>query len=335
MKEYIGAFSSDYRDLYKADIYKVLSMPDDFIIHFRYKFKYVENDILDNLKKYIGKNVIIFHSINNTTTSVSKNISVRKAKLINAEKSIETGLFHAYLQLSSFCNIIIESETDQDLTPPSKFFSTIKCNELKSGHNWYEKISEFKDYYPDHCFYNIKSIETIKGCKQNVKISNDKKGCFYCLNHGKKYLAKLSIANPNSNKCKLEFKSSSDDISANMLNPIIVTAQFDDITVPIYLKSLNVSVESSFITFTPINEEKINSEYSLNIEIEKKISFSRSLFFGVFSLIAITTIWILKDHSESIMYIGNWDWEIDWWAISSCILLLISTSMLFSEFNKK
>lgn len=335
MKEYIGAFSSDYRDLYKADIYKVLSMPDDFIIHLRYKFQYVEQNIIDNVSNYIGKEVIIFHSINNTTTSISQNISVRKAILINAENSQDTGLFHAYLQLSSFCNIVIDPSNNSNFAPPLKFFSMIKCSELQTGKNWFEKINEFKSYFPEHCFYNIKSIETIRGRNKTVKITNDKKGCYYCLNHGKKYLAKLSIANPNSNKCKLVFKSSSDDITANMLNPIIVSAQFDDITVPLYLKSLNVSTESSFITFTPENGDKINSEYFLNLEIEKKISFGRSLFFGIFSLIAIASIWILKDCSESIRHIGNWDYDVDWWAISSGMSLLISTMMLFSQFNKK
>jgi hypothetical protein len=335
MKEYIGAFSSDYRDLYKADIYKVLALPDDFIIHFRYKFKYVEQSIIDNPKRFIGKDVVIFHSINNTTTSVAQNISVRKATLINAENSEDTGLFHAYLKLSSFCNITINATTNIIQSPPTKFFSTVNCDELQTGNKWFEKINEFKGYFPDHCFYQIKSIETKKGRKKNVKITKDKKGSYFCLNHGKKYLAKLSIANPASNDCKLDFKSSSDDITANMLNPIPVSAQFDDITVPLYLKSLNVSTESSFITFTPINDVKINSEYSLNIEIEKKISLGCSIVFGIFTLTAVMSIWILKDGAEAIKHFGNWDWNVDWWVLGSCISLLISTIILFSQFNKK
>jgi|LSQX01.1.fsa_nt_gb hypothetical protein len=332
MTSCIGAFSSDSRELYKANIYKALSVPNGFIIHFRYKFKYVDDDILKSIKNYIGRDVIIFHSIYNDVEGSYQHIPVRKAKLINAKISNDTELFHAYCELTDFCNVVIETLTEK--TPPAKFFTTIQYEELEHV-KWRDKIDCLKNKYPDFCFYYIKSIETVRGCKKNIKISNDKNGCFYCLNHGKKYLIRLSIANPEINKCKLRFNSSTDDISANISNPIYVSAQFDDITVPIYIKSLSVSIESSFISFTPEIDDKINSEYSLNIEIKKKISICRSLYYGICSLFAIASIWILKESAESIFNNGNWDWSFGWLAILSSIILLVFTTMLFAGFNKK
>ena len=334
MKKYICTFSSDFRELYKADIYKVLAMPNDFIVHFRYKFKYIEQSILDSINKYLGKEVVIFHSINNTTTNIPENISVRMAKLVHAEKSDDTGLFHAYLQLGDFCNLTIDPNVAVEKTPLSKFFSHVECVKHSDNSNWFEKIEVFKKYFPDFIFYHIKSFKTVAGTTKKVKISKDKKGCFYRLNHGTKYLAELSIANPENSDCKLSFESSSDDISANMLNPIEVSAQFDDITIPIYLKSLNVSTESSFISFIPKNESKINSEYSLNIEIEKRIGVIRTISFGVYTLLAVFSIWIIKDNSESISNIGQWTWGINWKLIISSLTLLFSSSMLLSQLNK-
>jgi len=331
MTSCIGAFSSDSRELYKANIYKALTVPNGFIIHFRYKFKYVDEEILDNISNYIGKDVIIFRSTGTPEQSF-RNISVRKAILINAKKSNETELFHVYLQLSDFCNVDIEPATDK--TPPNIFFSVIQYEKYERK-NWRDKIECFKDIYPDHCFYYIKSIETVRGQRKKIITSNDKKGCFFCLNHGEKYLIQLSIANPKNNKCKLRFSSSSDDISANILNPIFVSAQYDDITIPIYIKSLSVSVESSYICFNPENDDKINSEYYVNLEIKKKISICRSLSFGFASLIAVASVWYLKECTESIKNIFKWHLSIDWLAICTSIFLLASTTFLFHQFNKK
>lgn len=335
MEEYICAFSSDYRELYKADIYKVLSMPNDFVIHFRYKLKYIEQSILDNIKANLKKDVIIFYSPNNDLTNVSDNLSIRKAKLVRAEISQDTGLFHAFLKLGDFCNATIDKKTINTKLPSVKFFSKINCSFNQDRHKWFEKVDDLKSHFPNLSFYQIKSIKTVCGINKKVMLRNDKKSSYYKLNHGEKYIAELSIANPSETDCKILFKSSSDDISANLPNPIEVTAYFDDISVPIYLKSLNVSTESSFISFTPKNGKKVNSEYSLNIEIEKRIGFKRPILFGIYSLITVLAIWIIKDHSESISYIGNWSWNLNWRLIGASVALLVSSSLLFSQFNKK
>ncbi len=335
MEKFICAFSSDSRILYLADIYKVLSLPDNFVIHFRYKKKYIEQKILNDLNSYIGKTVIIFFTHTDGLNSTSFDIPVRKAILIKAEIVEQTGLFHAYMQLSNFCEVELPALVSNNLVPPITFFSEIEFNENIINKTWIDKINNLKKYFPNHSFYNIKSIKSIKGKIQNIKISKDKKGCFYRLKHGTKYLIDLSIGNPNESNCKIHFLSSSDDITANMQNPIEVTAQYDDIIVPIYLKSLNVSTESSFIRFIPCNKKTINSEFALNIEIEKKIGFRRVLNFGFFSLLTIISLLIIKENSESIGNIGHWKWNINWKVVLACITLFISSSILFSRFNKK
>lgn len=61
----IGFFSSDARMLYKVDIFRVLSLPKQSVIHFRYDAKYVAKGIIDDIKKYIGKVGVVFYRIGN------------------------------------------------------------------------------------------------------------------------------------------------------------------------------------------------------------------------------------------------------------------------------
>ena len=56
----ICAFSSDSRELYKADIYRALALPNDHVIHFRYKRKYVDDNLFEDLNSLRNKEVIIF-----------------------------------------------------------------------------------------------------------------------------------------------------------------------------------------------------------------------------------------------------------------------------------
>ncbi len=333
--KYICAFSSDYRPLYRADIYKVASMPKGFVIHFRYKLKYIDQAILNNISVYINKPVVIFYTPNNKLDNSPENISVRKAILIKAEIINETGLFHAYMKLDDFCDIEISPDANVELIPSKKFFSSLDCVVKKDVEVWLNKIENLKPYFMDLSFYNIASIKDSFGKTKKPIIRNDKKSSYYKLNHGYKYFAELSLGNPDVTNCKIKFESSSDDISANIPNPIEVTAQYDNVTIPIYLKSLNVSTESSFISFIPENGDKINSEYGLSIEIEKGIGLTRPFWFGIFSLLTVLAVWIIKDNSESITNIGNWTWPINWNLVIASLILFISSSLLFSQFNKK
>ena len=58
----ICAFSSDSRPLYIADIYRVLALPEDYIVRFRYKKKYVGDAILNDPQSVVGADVAVFFS---------------------------------------------------------------------------------------------------------------------------------------------------------------------------------------------------------------------------------------------------------------------------------
>ena len=177
MKTLICSYSSDARTLYKADIYKVLSMPKGFIVHFRYKKKYVDDAILNKLGDYVGKEIVIFY----TTTADGKNIPIRKAKLVKAEVTKETALFHAYMELDEFTNVDLKEEK-----PASKFFTSQNLEYVDEKNNWIDKIEEVKESFKDMLFYHIKSITDYDGKEISIKHREDKKASLYKLSHGKK-----------------------------------------------------------------------------------------------------------------------------------------------------
>lgn len=336
MKEMICAFSSDARVLYKADIYKVVTMPTDYIIHFRYKRRYVDDEILTNFNDYIGSNVVIFFTIGNSQVSIANNISIRKAELLDCENVQDTDVFHVYLKLKDFCDITISTISTNTNQPPLKFLSILNCDVTNENQTWIKKVKDIQVHFPDLIFYYVKSLKDSCDRKVKLKTRSNKRGCYYRLIHGNRYYIELSIGNPHQNDCKLKFESSSDDISANIPNPIESTVMFDDIIIPIYLKSLNVYTESSFVSYSLIDStDSISSEFTSNIEVEKRIGWFRPFLFGLLSVLAVSSVWILKDHSSSIADVFKWDLNVDWLVMLSIGCLLISTSLLYSFFNKK
>lgn len=339
MKKVLCAFSSNFRLLYIGDIYKVLSMPVGYVVHFRYKKKYIQPEIINKSKKYIGKETIIFFTDTNRQTNEAKNYSVRSAKLKLFEYTEETELVHIYLELQNFVDVTIHSETDISNLPTNKFFSELNCTIIDKNQSWKNKIDQLKDFFPDLSFFYLKQIKGSLGWKKTIKSRNDKKSSYYNFTHGKKYLFDISLANPNENKCKISLLPSSEDVSFNISNPISITAHYDDLTVPMYLKSLNVSSESSYLSVFPEisdenNKDEFINEYTSTIEIVKKVSKLNSIKFGLASVVAVMSIWSIKDNSSSLNNISS-ELPMDWKFVISCIFLVLASSYLFFKFDKK
>jgi hypothetical protein len=339
-------------------------MPKGSIIHFRYKLKYVAEDIYNDISRYINHKVVIFFSANHLTAGKDiQNIPIRIATLFDAEFSPQTDLFHAYLKLEDFCNVVFDPTSELDNKAPDKSFGILQGNIVSNTIFFHEKARSLSDYFDKISFYHLNSIKDSSGKEMTLKISKRHRSYFYKLNHGKKYFANISLANYKVHPSALKICASSEDITANIQNPLRSTVQADDIVVPLYLKTLNVVKESSFISISPIlldangNEvdfEKPNlsdeiqkelkdpnsisntiSEYQLNIEIQKTIGIMRPTLFGVFTLLAVLSIWIIQGRSKSLLNIGQWSSPFDWILALAMLVLTVSSGLLFSHFNKK
>ncbi|HFK5463610.1 TPA: hypothetical protein ACGZ88_000093 [Morganella morganii] len=291
--KYIGAFSSDNREIYKADIYKVMSLPNDGVIHFRYKKKYVDNDILHmQPEKYKENKVIIYLTQGNTDATSSENenltnISIREAEIVKCFYSTDTDVFHIYLKLSNFVDAKIIKSLSGDELPPYKFLSKISITKNKD--TWVSRVKQVKNSFATINFFFIKGIYLNE--KEIKPLEKNKELLSYKLKKGNTYNIKMSLGNPNETKSKIKIIENNNDTIINHINPIENSAQYDDISIPIYIKSTPSCKQSTFLSIQPfIDKNEFSEEYKLNIELELCLSIRRALIFGFLSTIASMAI---------------------------------------------
>lgn len=333
----ICAFSSDSRELYKADIYRVLALPKNHIIHFRYKTKYVDDNLLQNPKALKKQKVAIFFTHGNnlgSSKNTTQHLSIRWATITNTEISSETDVFHVYMSLDDFCNVKIDSGNSVEKTPPTNFFSKLNCTEMNKENNWQSRILLIKDFFPPITFFHLKGIRS--GWRDKIiHYQNGKKSCNYNLNHGDRYIIKLAVSNPDTSDTKIEISDSSQEVTINCINPFETSIQFDDHDIPISVRTLQVFKQASLLEFKPIRKNngaqdyEVLGEYVTNIELNLKLSLKRPLIFGLFSTMAFWAILLAKPISTSAI------WPSDCTLIISTLLFYFSSSTLFFWFNKK
>lgn len=328
--EIICAFSSDSRALYQADIYRVLSLPEGHIMHFRYKKRWVDDNLLLPNSKPKKMDVAIFytHGNNGDLNSEQSHIPVRRAKITHTEISNETDVFHVYMRLEGFCNISIDSGNSAEKKPPTKYLSKLTCTERNSDSNWQARVDAIKDFFPNITFFHVKGIYS-GWRKLPIKYKDKKKFCFYDLTHGERYILKLALGNPGQSNTKIELHDSSDEITINCINPLETSIQFDDYNIPISVKTLQVMKQASLLTFSPKQESTDLGEYSTNIELNLTLTLKRPVIFGAFSLLAFWALLLAKPMSSSVQ------WPSVTTLIVSSLMFWIASGSLFFWFNKK
>lgn len=324
------AISSDYRGLYKADIYKILSKPKGAIEHFRYRKKWIQLDKDCTTKKsLLGKNVIIvFKHVEDEKASIY--IPIRKAVIIDYEYDEETEVYHYYFELGNYCNITKSTPFKDNL-----FF--LKTENLSyDTENWKNVIEKVKSYFSDNFFYKIDKVIDEKGHLIKLNCDKTNHSYYYKFIHGKSYTLNLTVSNPNSSDHTLSIESSSSDINVVLTKKYFISAPYDKLRIPITTKSLDSFKEKSFISFY-ISDSKdlMLKEYENHIHILKEMNSWKPVWFGILSTLLIACTWLIKDKTGSLENIFKWQNEFDILALLYSLVIFISSSVLYALFNKK
>ena len=330
MKNIFLAISSDSRELYKADIYKILAKPIDAIEHFRYQKKWISNDKeCKDIKTLKNKEVIlIFKHIEKDKDSIY--IPIRKATIIDFFYDSETEIYHYYFKLGEFCKI------ESSLTYDDNIFFLKQDNVEFSTDTWKNKIEEIKTYFSDNFFYKIDGVDDSKGCK--IKLNHDKvnHSYYYKFRHGKSYTLNMSVSNLNNSENTLGIRASSSDINIVLTDKYYISVPFDKLKIPITTKSLDTFKEKSFISFYINNKsDMVIKEYENHIHILKKMGFFKPLYFGILSSILIACTWLIKDKTDNIENIFCFNCKFDFLPLIYIILIFITSGFLYALFNKK
>ncbi len=329
-KEILCAFSSNSRNLYKADIYRALSMPEGYILHFRYKSKYVDDRIKQDHTTLVGKKVYIFYAINENG-EIKECISVREAIINHIEHSKDTDLYHIYMKLGEF------AEAEINIENKKIYFGYNKLLDKKSV-EWKNRIDKIKDFFDQNIIYFfIKSISKKGGKIQEIK--NKEKYSYYELTQGQEYSLNLALANPiveigSSIDNSLLIETNNDDIVINYFKAIELSAQYDDIEIPLFVKYSDYPNIKTYIIFKPQFEDNKIAEFISFIKIEKQKNLKRSIKFGLFSILALIGFFLVKNNSQSLQII-DLNSNINFALIIGFILILCSAAGLHYYFNKK
>lgn len=325
----ICAFSSDFRPLYKADIYRALALPEGHVLHFRYKRKYVDDNLLSPSVSLARRKVVIFYTHGNKESVGSlTHVSIREGTIVDSYFSSDTDVMHVFMKLGGFCNVRVDTVNSSEKMPLTKFFAELECTTLSEDQNWQARVNTISELLPPLTYFQIKGISS-GGTKLKLRYSGDGRSCFYRLMQGDRHLLHLALGNPKGTTAKIGISDSGDDIAINVIRPMETSAQFDDVDVPLIVQNLQVFKKPALLTFQPISEGNEVGEYATNVELELHGGFRKPILFGFLSLVAIVSILVVQPRNPTSIF------------APTCVLFLAAiffwaaTSILYYWFNKK
>lgn len=335
----ICAFSSDFRELYKADIYRALALPVGHVLHFRYKKKYVDENLISMDAALHGRKVVIFYTHGNKDqTSKLTHIAIRTATIVDHEVSNETDVVHIYMKLERFCNFNVDSQNSAEKQPPVKFFSELNCTDTNNDDNWQARVSAIKDLLPELTYFQIKGISSPKffnvfrkgGDKTlDLTYTNRDRSCYYRLRQGTRHVLHLTLGNPNGTISKIDISESGDDVAINVVKPMETSVQFDDLDVPLVVQNLQVYKKPALLTFQPVKTQGSLGEYATNVELELRSGLFKPISFGLLSVFALGAVFVVQPRTPDSVFQPIWVVGV------AAAIFWIATSFLYYWFNKK
>ncbi|HFX3724907.1 MAG: hypothetical protein ACLR3E_08105 [Enterococcus durans] len=326
--------SSDTRDLYAEDIFRVMAAPESYIIKFRYRYELIKevNRIKENMD-------VIIYSLVGTHSDENKLelIPIRKAKIKDIEK--QNDFIEYYLELKEFVILTSENKKIECEKIPQKIVSIITDKNLEvEPCLWEEKVEELfaldNNNFRDRLMYKIEKLEVRKFCERWKNVPLKGKNTYVCYSNSdykliinlKKSSDKNYILNINCDK----------DILKDILEFISLDAPRDKVTNRFYTGYFNTDQRYSQLIFrnTPQKSEVEDSnkyDFKINIKLKKRKFYS--ILFGL--LIGILTA--VTKYNGIITFSKVWNKsipEILDYSFLPLIIGLISV-FLFHKYDKK
>ena len=326
--------SSDTRDLYAEDIFRVMAAPESYIIKFRYRYELIKevNRIKENMD-------VIIYSLVGTHSDENKLelIPIRKAKIKDIEK--QNDFIEYYLELKEFVILTSENKKIECEKIPQKIVSIITDKNLEvEPCLWEEKVEELfaldNNNFRDRLMYKIEKLEVRKFCERWKNVPLKGKNTYVCYSNSdykliinlKKSSDKNYILNINCDK----------DILKDILEFISLDAPRDKVTNRFYTGYFNTDQRYSQLIFrnTPQKSEVEDSnkyDFKINIKLKKRKFYS--ILFGL--LIGILTA--VTKYNGIITFSKVWNKSIPEILDYSFLPLIIGliSGFLFHKYDKK
>jgi hypothetical protein len=339
-------FSSDARPLYKKDVFRAISYPKDYIIHFRYQAQHVNRD----LSQLNGKAGIIFFSMgNDLSIEESKrnihNASIREVTVHSVESADDTGLIHFYLKLGEF-KIVALATNPPDIMPPNKFVTELEILEAPVA-KWHQIIDLVKPSFPNQLFYKFQLMQK-NGTKPLIPLYNEiEKQSFYKLSDETSYALEMAFYDTepsNSNNYHGLRVTPMNETLVKVVAPssIDLEARRDNRVYSMFTQTLGSSNSFTYINFETLVKSAVPTDSvtvtptidtTLKIEVEKNLN--RTFAFALYSILAAFALGYGKILSDKVDLDGLFDWGLTLEFIFCALLGFFAAFKLYRLFDKK
>ena len=331
MKQLTGIFSSDSRVLYTEDIYRVLALPSKSVVHFRYDRKYVDEDIRTDYGAYTNTECVIFFLVGNDlvkepTKQEPVAHSIRKAIIREISTSVNTDLFHLFLELGDFYDCSITTFREHD-----KFVSKIGIEEGPK-HKWIDRVKAVKNSFQKAMFFRYE-LQNIDGTTVFPCYEKTIQSAVYDLEDESSYLLKCSFFDEQEGQSFLKI-TDSDLIKVHYKDQAGIGAVVDDRQYALSTGTIIRSCVSDELRFSPAVKDQDISRYEVVSLVRVKRKHGKAACFGLVSSIAFLSVLLTQVFANMVK---NSEPICDVLGVGLLALLLfgVSAAVLFAQFNKK
>jgi len=335
----IGFFSSDARDLYKEDIYRALALPEDFVLHFRYRTKYVDSDISYSPSGIVGSEGIIFHSMGNLLDTREqdkeiKNVSIRSVSVKDVHKDPNTKLIHFYLQLKKFVDVKIHEDERSDKLPPERFVSDVQVTEGPNS-SWIERIQEIEGSFSDTLFFNLNRLSKENGTVVTPEYSSSQKKSLYRLQDEREYTLDFSFYDVREGSSRLYFQTAGDALSVDIPEESTLGALKDYRVHTLTTRSLNTQKRVARMKFGAEYETDHQSEtFDVDLPVTVVRQKSKPAWFAFFTVLTFLGLAMGQLATKKATEV-----ELGWINLIILMMALVTfgagSASLYRFFNKK
>ena len=208
-------FSSDARDLYKADIYRALALPKGYALQFRYQRKYIHPELVTDLEGLKGQpGQIVFVTGNDLNTPEDQRSvayhPIRDIIIREIYNDRNTESIHFFLEMGEFSDSSQHAQTPPDFLPPKSFVSRITLQDSPKK-SWINRVKAIESYFKKPLFFNVVGV-TRNGREIKPEFSTSDRSSHFKLKDEAEYQIEISFYDPKAGEAGLAAENSSDEV---------------------------------------------------------------------------------------------------------------------------
>jgi len=334
-KKHILLFSSDATELYKADIFRVLALPNEHTIQFRYERKYVLDTLRDNPSALVGRDAVIFFLAGNVKTTEPKDrvltrYPIRACKIKDAFHDKGTEQLILILELQGFTSCEIDADTDVHRLPLTAFVTEADLKDLRAS-SWIDRVRAVEAHFENTLFYRLEGV--LLGTKLiKPSYSASRRRSFYELIEEKEYSIECNCYDRTGGVTPLQIRCESNDVFLLNLFESGVRARLDTQRIPLTTRGITSGSAPAYAVFwTGESSQKDPNQLKLYWRIVRNPV--KTTLFGVLTIAAAIGLGlsqrVFRDATGNLVTLHDALLQL-----LGVILLALAAAQLFRFFNK-